>query len=240
MTQLDKGILEYLANKTGKAPKTIKNRLAILHRKYQKCTMNAVAQIFSLENGFSIIKKLKKDDKATLPNLEIEPQCKIKVKKTSKKKKNPDFIVYDSKDYFIRGHIKELNNAYANDRFTSAFILIRKIIENLLIDILRKRFPESSNSRNKELYYNIRQNRLHDFSVIIDNIYKRRNDFGIEGESIIRRINGLIKKLKKNTNDKVHSWFHLVEKKSEFEDISVHQIIELIIKLETIVGLRQI
>jgi hypothetical protein len=238
VSQLDKGILEYLSSKTGKNPKTIKNSLSVLHRKYQRCTMNAVAQIFSLENGFSILKKLRKEDKETLPNLEIEPQGKIKVKKIIKKKKNPDFIVYNSKDYFINGHIKELNKVYDNSCFTSAFILIRKIIENLLIDILIKKFPESNNTKNRELYFNISHKRPHDFSIIIDNLYKKRNEFGIEGEMIIQRINGLVKKLKKDTNNKVHSWFHLVEKKAEFEEINIHQIIELIIKLEKLVGLR--
>jgi hypothetical protein len=238
VSQLDKDILEYLANKTGKTPKTIKNRLSVLHQKYQKCTMNAVAQIFSLENGFSILKRIKKEDKATLPNLEIEPQSKITVKKLSKKKNIPDFIVYDSKDYFIKGHIKELNSAYAHACYTSAFILIRKIVENLLIDILRKKFPESSNSGNRELYYNNNLKRAQDFSVIIENLYKKRNEFGNKGEEIIRRINGLVKKLKKDTNYTVHSWFHLVEKKAEFEELSIHQIIELIIRLEKLVGLR--
>ena len=239
MSRLDKNILEHLVSKTGKAPQTIKNRLAILHQNFPKCTMNAIAQIFSKENGFSIIKKLKKEDRESLPNLNYEPQHKVKVRKNNREKKKPVFLVYDSPDYFIRGHIKELNNAYNSACFTSAFILSRKIVENLLIDILRKKFPESRNNENKELYYNILHKRFHDFGIIINNLYKKRNEFGIEGEKIIARINQLVKPFKNNINDKVHSWFHLVEKKSEFDDISIHQIIELIIKLEKLVKIRQ-
>ena len=235
MSRLDKNILEYLVSKTGKAPQTIKNRLAILHQSYPKCTMNAIAQIFSKENGFSISKKIKKEDKESLPCIDYEPHHKVKVRKINREKKKPEFLVYNSLDYFIRGHIKELNNAYNNACYTSAFILTRKIVENLLIDILRKKFPES---KNKELYYSILQNRFHDFGIIIENLYKKRNEFGIEGEKIIARINQLVKPFKNNINDKVHSWFHLVEKRSEFDDISIHQIIELIVKLEKLVGIR--
>lgn len=238
MSNLDRNILDLIINKTGKSEQTIRNNLSKLRQRYPKCTMNAVAHIYSMENGFSILPKLKKEDKISIPNLETETQCKIKVKKTSIKKKKPDFFIYDSKEYFIKGHVKELNNAYNNNCFTSAYILIRKIIENLLIDILRKKFPESMNSKNKELYYNITQKRNHDFSIIIDNLYKKRNEFGTEGDAIIQRINGLVKNLKKKTNDRVHSWFYLVENKTEFEEINVHQIVELIIKLEKIVGIK--
>ena len=237
MKSLDKEILQILIQKTNKKESTIRSQISIIRRKFPNCTMNAAAQIYAMKHNSSILKKLDVEDKKSIPIMEFTNQIPIKKKKNIKKIKK--FIDYENNDYFINGHLAEFNRAYTSGCYTSAYILLRKITENLLIDILRKKYPESGGRDNKELYYNITQSRLHDFSVILDNLFNKKTDFGIDGKKIIERINQLCKNFKKEANDKVHSWFHLVERKSEFDSLNIQQIFELIVKLEIIVGLKE-
>jgi len=239
MNHLNPAILDLIIRKTGKAKNTIRKNISLIRRKYPKCTINAAASIYAMENNFSIMPKLDKEDKASLPNFEIENVPVVKAKEKKVEKKIVRFINYESENYFITGHVNEVNKAYTNGCYTAAFILIRKIVENLIIDILRHKFSEKSDKKNKELYYNISQQRLHDFSIILENLYKKRTEFGIEGKVMIERLNQLVKVFKKDANDKTHSWFHLVESRTEFDDINVTQIFQLIINLETNIGLRK-
>jgi len=238
MKRLNPEILDYLIRKTGKTENTIRKNISLIRRNYPKCTINAIAHIYATQNRLSLMQKLDNEDKSSLPNFEIEnvPIVKVKGKKTIKK--IIKYIDYESKDYFISGHINEANKAYTYGCYTASFILTRKIIENLIIDILRKKFPEKSCKKNKELYYNIPQQRLHDFGIVLDNLYKKRTEFGIEGKKIIERFIQLVKILKSDANDKTHSWFHLVESETEFANVNVTQIFELIKKLESNIGLR--
>lgn len=239
MKKLNIKILEYLVDKTGKAEKTIRKNISFIRREFPNCTINAAAQIYAIKNRLSVMQKLDQEDKKSLPDIQIQKAPVIKAKAPIKSHKIPGFIAYETTDYFISGHIAEVNKAYDKGCFTSAYMLIRKVIENLIIDILRAKYPESGGIANKELYYNVSQHRFLDFSVILDNLYKKRNDFGIDGKKIIERLNQLCKELKNDANYKVHSWFHLVETKNEFDNINIHQIMELIVKLEKSVGIHK-
>jgi hypothetical protein len=234
MNNLNPVILDYLQKKTNKAKSTIRKDISLIRRNFPKCTINAAAHIYATKNKLSLMQKLDNEDKASLPNLEVENIPKVKIKDKKTVKKIVKFIDYESTDYFISGHINEVNKSYTNNCYTASFILIRKIVENLIIDILHIKFPEKK-MENKELYFNIPQQRLHDFSIILDNLFKKRTEFGIEGKKIIERLNQLVEVLKKDANDKTHSWFHLVESGEEFKKINVSQIFELIKKLELIV-----
>jgi hypothetical protein len=157
-------------------------------------------------------------------------------KPTKPEKKLESFINYETKDYFKKGHIAELNRAFQNRCFTSVYILARKIIENLIIDILRKKFPEKNES-NKELYFDTPRRRFKDFAVILKNLKLKSPDFGTSSKAV-DRLYVLALNLKDDANDKTHSWFHLVENRREIEGLQIKTIIELIIKLEVHVGIR--
>lgn len=144
--------------------------------------------------------------------------------------KKPDFVSYETTDHFINGHFSELNRAFNSDCYTSVFILTRKIIENLIIDLLRKKYPPN-NKANKELYYDTAQGRFCDFGIILDNFNKKKGDFGVD-KVAVERLYAHAKSFKQNANDKTHSWFHLVETKKEIEDLNITQIFELIKQIE--------
>jgi len=150
---LNPKIVKYLSKKTGLAESTMRKNIYLLRKNYSTSTINAVAQIYAQSKGISVYRQLTEDDKSSLPNIKLEKQV-VKVKQNTTKKKEETKIViqFDSNDYFIKGHLKEINKAYTKGCYTSVHILARKIIENLIREILTRHFPPNT-KENKELYF---------------------------------------------------------------------------------------
>lgn len=229
--KLDPDIVKYLTGKLDLKKSTIEKNISLLKRRHPKCTSNAVAHIYAQQFGVSVLGKLSKEDKETLPHLEVEKsKIKINSKRIKKKEKIIEFIKYESNDYFIKGHISEANRAYSKGCYTCVYILSRKIIENLIIDLLKNKFPPNS-LENKNLYFDTNQNRFKDFGEVLNNLLKKKNDFGVGKGKTVESLYKNALKLKNDANDRTHSWFYLVERKVEIDDIKIQTIVELIINL---------
>ncbi|MEN7982356.1 MAG: hypothetical protein ABFQ65_02830 [Nanoarchaeota archaeon] len=234
MGNLNPKILEILKAKTGMGEQSIRNAVSTLkNTKCPKATQNAAAQLFAQSRGFSIASKLKKEDRLTLPNsIEIEKPTKIKqVNKKSLKKKIVELIKLETADYFIKEHIKEINKTYTHGCYTSSFILCRKVFENLLIGIIRKKYPGKSKAE-RELYWDFGRNRFLDFNVILKNLQNKATDFGPEAE-LVKRAVSKASQFKDDANDKTHSKYHIVKKKKEIDDKDPQEVVELINKLDS-------
>jgi hypothetical protein len=232
MSKLNPEILKILIKRTGKKEATVRKDISLLRRKYAKLSINAVAQIYASQNGFSILRKLDKEDREKMPFFEIEKPIEIKraTKTKRKNKKHVQFIHYPILDTFRKAHVDEVNRAYGYECHTSAFIMCRKIIENLLIDILRLKFPPKTR-KNKELYFDIQQGRFKDFSDILESLKNTKSQFEVD-KKIVEKIISLSEPFKEEANDKTHSWYHIVKYKKEIDDIHVQDILDLIAKLE--------
>lgn len=231
--KLNPAIIGLLAKKTGLAVSTIPPEISRLQKIYPKSTPNAVAQIFAMQRGKTIWQKLSAEDRASLPNIEEGKSKVILVNNSTKKKQKflRTIIKYETVDHFKKGHIDEINNAYTNKCYTSVFILTRKVLENLVIEILTKKFPPTS-IQNKELYYDVQKRRFKDFSVILKNLYDKRHDFEPHKVKIIERLYREALKFKDEANDATHSWYHLVESSKEIDDLNIQSLIELIKAME--------
>ena len=236
MKNLDPHIVKLIAQKANIYENSVKSDIYRMSKNFPSLTKNAIAQLYAQKKGLTVYRKLDEEDRKSLPNIEKEKPITIKQTKKKTIIKLQTILDYSSTDPFKNGHILELNKTYAYGCYTAVFLLARKVIENLIIDILRKKFPENSKI-NKELYFNISENRFQDFSIILDNLYKKRYDFGPESKAVERLFN-LSKRFKKDANDKAHSWFHLVERKSEIDNLNIQGIINLILVLEKNVGTR--
>lgn len=229
---LNPEIIGILKKKTGRSENTIRHDISMLRRQFGGLPINTVAQIYALKNKTSAITKLTPDERSKIPNLHIEKQATIvqKSSKNSKKKQVKQFIKYETVDPFIRAHIDEVNRCYACGAYTAAFILCRKIIENLLTDIIKKKFPQKTLA-NIELYFDTSRGRTRDFSEILKNLRTRTNDFGAE-KILLERILTKADIFKDDANDKAHSWYHIVKRSKELEDAEVQTIIDMITTLE--------
>jgi len=237
MKMLSLKIVKDLAKKLKLDQKTVKKNIYLLQKSYPSLTKNALAQIYATKNGKTVFRKLDKEDKATLPSTEVVPEkIRIKVKNGNKKLTIREVFDYSTTDHFKKGHVEELNKAYTFTCNTAVFILARKIVENLIIDILKAKYPEKI-KKNKELYFDTAQGRLKDFEIILKSLKSKKADFGSENKAV-ERLCELAKSLKDDANNKTHSWYHLVESKKEIDNLNLKAIIEIIKKLEKEVGIR--
>jgi hypothetical protein len=233
MSKLKPEILNNLSKQLGLSKNSVRQYISRERTSHPRATLNAAAQLFALKNKKTVLRMLGEEDKKTLPDVEIEKErITVKQKMNIKKEKVKIFIDYQTADHFKSGHIDEINRAYTHNCYTAVFILTRKIIENLIIGILIKKFP-----KNRCLYWDDVKKRYLDFSVVLGNLLKMKNDFGTN-VSAVDRFHQLAKPFKSDANDKTHSLFHLVKNKKELDDIGIKDIVELIGVLEKEVGLR--
>jgi hypothetical protein len=93
-------------------------------------------------------------------------------------------------DDFYKGLIDEINCLYSEKHLISLPVLVRKLLENLIIDILRKKY----NTSELNLYYDPSRYRFQDFSTLIKNLELKLYDF----QSITPNFN---KEFLKNINE---------------------------------------
>jgi hypothetical protein len=235
---LSPDIVRLLAQRLGKRESTVRKDIYLLRTSYPASTPNAVAQVYARTPGLTVYRTLDAEDKATLPSLEFERSAAT-IKQRAARPRPPrvqivELVRYDATDFFRRGHIDEINRAYTYGCYTSVFVLLRKLVENMLIDILRHRFPGET-LEDKELYFDTKHNRYKDLSVIIKNLRDSRAKFDQDGK-LVERITQIAGPLRETANDKAHSWFHLVRKKKEIDDLDPQMLIELIATLEKNIG----
>lgn len=103
-------------------------------------------------------------------------------------------------DFYIK-LIDEINTLYDNGHYVPVCLLVRKLFENLIIEILRKKYGTSD----IDLYYDKSKGRFQSFSTLLDNFEAKMDDFKhIESGfdvSIIRRMN----KYRNRCNSAAHS-----------------------------------
>ena len=226
--KLSPKILDFLVERTGLKKSTIRSAISRLGHEFPSSTPNAVAQIYAKTKRFTVWQKLTKEDRDSLPPTNLMPQrVVIRQGRSSNREKAVKVIDYETEDYFKKGHVKEVNRAYSKGCYTSVHILARKIIENLVREILSTKFPPTTKD-NKELYFDTSQNRFRDFSVVLRNLYDKRNEFAPEKIKIIERLYKQAKKFKDDANDATHSWYYLIQTQKEIDDLNLQSVIELI------------
>ncbi len=229
--ELDPKILEHLVGKLGLAKQTIRNKISAIRRTNPSLPINAAAHVLAVQHGQTVFRMLEKEEKESIANIQLEKApIKVKEKTVRKKPEKKPLIQYETNDPFIRGHLDEFNRAYNNGVLTAAQILARKIIENLIREILSNKYP-STNVENRELYYDTHQRRFKDFSVILKNLRVKRHDFGPEKEKMISRLYDLAKEFKDGSNDATHSWYYLIKRKKELDDLNIPVMLDLIKKI---------
>lgn len=229
-------ILEHLKTKLGYKPASIQVQLSILKRKYSGLTLNAAAQLYAQKHGSSILPKLTEEDKESLAKVQLSMVPKREITIPSQKTGQKAFIIflnYETDNRFEKEHVKEINGTYNARCYTATFILCRKLMESLIIEILKKKFPSV---KGRILYEHSTQRRFLDFSVVLDNIHKQRTKFSITGSSVIQRLKQKATHFKNDANDKTHSLFHIATK-TEIDAAGVQEIFDLIVKLNQEVGI---
>jgi hypothetical protein len=138
-----------------------------------------------------------------------------------------DLIDIKFEDIFYRNLTKEINKCYKLGSYTASFILSRKLIENLVIGVLRKKFPPSP--ENLEIYYRAKEGRFHDLTILLKNLEEKKFEFGIDAE-IITEFFKLIKPFRPTANSNAHSIL-IWGDKDELDKLQVEKMAGLLIKI---------
>ncbi len=232
MKRLDSEIVRLLSTKTRKKASTVKKDIYLLARNYSSLTKNAVAQIYALRHGTSVLRHLDADDRASLPNLAIEPPVVLKSKagrRFGKKDRIVAFLRTSSSEFYKIDHVTEINRAYTFGCFTACFVLCRKVVENLFIDVLRAKYPANIPG-NLSLYYDVAQRRFLDFGLLLKNCSARSKEFGPDSK-LVDRVVELATPFKKEANDRAHSWYYIVKNRDELDKMHVQDIVDLLERL---------
>ena len=102
---------------------------------------------------------------------------------------------------FFRELIDEINKAYSTALYTSTWVCLRKLFENLLIEMLRVRYGTT----NIDLYYWEDKGRFHDFSVLTENLESRISDFRSYTDAFDQRFFDFLKSFREQANRPAHS-----------------------------------
>src|SRR5258708_7757686 len=173
--QLDKDILKKLM--TLKLTKgTVRVAIANIKRQNSGLTSNAAAQVYAQKHQMSFMPKLDAEDRVSLTTMKAQPTyfpviAKKSSGKQSSQQKWVEFFSYPTTDIFQKKHIEEINITYNAKCYTATFLLCRKVIQNLIVDLLTTQFPPNKGKQNKELYYDLNKKRFLDFSFILYTLY---------------------------------------------------------------------
>lgn len=235
---LPREIREHLIKTLGLTKGSLAVRISEIKYEHPQLTPAAAAQVLARKKNKSIMRLLDDEDKKTLATVvnssAVAPVIiRTTTGKGGKRTLPKPILVFPSTDRFIERHIAEINGTYHANCCTATFILCRKVMENLIVQILKKKFPAT---KDRVLYEDAASRRSLDFSVVLNHFYKSRTKFSISGASAIDRIKQKATPFKNDANDKAHSLFHLASRK-EIEDANVQEIFDLITVVMKEVGL---
>lgn len=230
---LDRGILKKLTD-LGLTECTVKVAISKIRRENTGLTLNAAAQVYAQRHRISLMPKLDDEDRASLATIRSSPVYLPVIRKGGgnkrKKEQYVEFFKYPTTDVFQKKHIDEINITYNTKCYVATFLLCRKVIQNLIVDLLTAQFPPNKAKENKELYYDLGRKRFLDFSVILKNLYDKRHSFAVTAVSPIQVLVGKARKFTRDANDQTHSWFYAAKKK-DLDDADIDQILSLIQKV---------
>ena len=121
----------------------------------------------------------------------------------------------------------EINKAYNYGIYSSVFVLVRKFLENLLIDLLRKKYG----MQNVDLFFDSSQNRFHNFSILIEKLEENISDFRPIEPAINSELIDEIDKFREKGNSSAHSITLNIKKENLDEEVEdLEHIIKVLIR----------
>lgn len=120
----------------------------------------------------------------------------------------------------------EINNCYKANYPNAAFFLCRKLVENLIFNILEAKFHGDI-----DLWYDKGKMQHLPFSVLVKNLYNKRNAFKPNTRRYIEHFNTNVGTFKREANGKVHNIFDYLRNKDELDKFKISDIVQLLINI---------
>lgn len=165
-----------------------------------------------------------------------KPKSKTQSKKQIKKIKESLRAKQEPKKFLdFRGRYKEvfyepledeINECYRINQPNACIILSRKLIENLLFNILEYKFPSQPN-----LWWNTSRNSPSGFEDLIKNLKSNRGRFTSDEQDLIDAFGTRVGRFRLDANKKTHRIMDYFESVDELKKYKISEIVEIEIKL---------
>lgn len=136
-----------------------------------------------------------------------------------------ELAIYETSDILLKNHIDEVNRAYSCKCYTATFVLCRKVLENLILNILQEKYSGKTRE-DRAKYFDLNYGRNLDFGILLKNLRNSATDF-IPKNKLVERICQLSECFKDEANDMTHSLYHIASKK-EIDENKFQNILDLI------------
>lgn len=123
--------------------------------------------------------------------------------------------------YFYLKLEEEINKCWAAGLPNATLILSRKLVENLLYNILEEKFPDKINLR-----YDINQGRAKDFSVLVESLEAGMGEFNREQKDLIAPFLAAVKPFRREANSAAHKVIDYLENLDELTKLKIPEIIQ--------------
>jgi hypothetical protein len=137
-----------------------------------------------------------------------------------------DLIRSNFNDRYYKNLVFQINLTWKFGLFLSTLILSRKLIENIIIELLRKKFPSGNEI---DLYFNRKEGRFHDFSFLLENLHMKKDLF-IPDSNEIDKIIQMAQPFRKGANSATHHPFENPDE-SNILKLKIPQIVESILRI---------
>ncbi len=121
---------------------------------------------------------------------------------------------------------EEINLCWVQSLPNATLLLSRKLVENLLYNLLFFRFPNEL-----DLRYNIDRGHVHSFSHLVCSLKTRKKDFDREQQDLIEKLLLLIEPFRREANSKAHNAIEYVRTLDEVDQLKIPEIVELELQL---------
>src|SRR5439155_12091539 len=95
-------------------------------------------------------------------------------------------------EVFYKPLEEEINSAFGRELPNATIVLTRKLVENLLYNILEHKFPSDVN-----MWYNTSKKRAHDFSILLEHLENKMHKFSHDQVDLVKKLISLIKPFKR-------------------------------------------
>ncbi len=185
-----------------------------------------------LRRAFDYFKVFRKQAEQHKGRKKDEGEEKKEVEKKIRKIKVPEKIesfIDFSKQYpdFFYGKLEdEINQCYKSKLPNATLILCRKMIENLVYNILDFKFPTRL-----ELRFDTNHNRPHNLSFLMDNLKEKKDEFDAEQKVLLSKSISMLKPFFRHANSKAHNIMEYINDISELDKLKITEIIQVLLKL---------
>ena len=129
-------------------------------------------------------------------------------------------------EVFYKPLENEINHAFGTSLPNATLMLSRKLVENLLYNLLERMFPSRA-----QLWWDTKHNRANDFGVLVDGLKDMKTRFSPDEQELIDKLLPHIKQFRREANSKAHKVIDYLDSLDDLTTLKVEEIVELEIKL---------